>query len=88
MWLLLDSRRSLWNEEREGAWSIEWGESVPSSSLDAGSESGGPIKGSRGRGSPGQASGHAHSGSFSVLQVNSVHIYTEHPECPALYWTL
>lgn len=45
MWLLLDSSRSLWTKERGGPWSVEWGESVSSSSLDAGSESGRPING-------------------------------------------
>lgn len=48
VWLLLDYRRGLWTKDREGPWSVEWDESVPSS-LDAGSAAGGPIKGSMAR---------------------------------------
>lgn len=72
-WLFLDSRRSLWTKEREGPQSVEDG-LVPSSSLGAGSESGGPIMGPMEKGLPVLASGGACSGSFSVLYSGSFSI--------------
>lgn len=86
-WLLLDSGRCLRTKEREGLWSVE-DRSVPSSSLDAGSESCGSIMGLMERGPPGlplvvlvlAPSQFSH-------QVNSVfaanYIYSEHTKCRA-----